>query len=112
MNFPFGLYGHLWRYASAREVDPIVSSTATSTALLLMAMLVTGPNRPIPLSVVILSGFFTASAFTTVRYRRRLLTGMISRLQRIVGRPDRQRVLIIGAGEAGQFLARQIRTHS
>jgi FlaA1/EpsC-like NDP-sugar epimerase len=112
MNVPFGLYGHLWRYASAQEVAPIVGSTATSTAFLLLTILTTNTGRPIPLSVIMLSGFFTVGTFTAVRYRQRLLTGMMSRLQRIVGRPDRQRVLIVGAGEAGQLLAQQIRTHS
>ena len=112
MNVPFGLYGHLWRYASAQEVAPIVGSTATSTAILLLTILTTNTGRPIPLSVITLSGFFTVGTFTTVRYRQRLLTGMMSRLQRIVGRPDRQRVLIVGAGEVGQFLAQQIRIHS
>jgi FlaA1/EpsC-like NDP-sugar epimerase len=112
MNIPFGLYGHLWRYASAQEVVPIVGSTATSTALLLLTILATNTGRPIPLSVIILSGFFTVGTFTVVRYRQRLLTGLMSRLQRIVGRPDRQRVLIVGAGEAGQLLVQQIRTHS
>jgi FlaA1/EpsC-like NDP-sugar epimerase len=112
MNLSFGLYGHLWRYASAQEVSTIVGATTTSTALVLLAMLTTDTGRPLPLSVITLSGFFTAGAFTTIRYRQRLLTGIMSRLQRIVGRPDRQRVLIVGAGEAGQFLARQIRIHS
>jgi FlaA1/EpsC-like NDP-sugar epimerase len=54
----------------------------------------------------------TWGVFTAVRYRQRLLTGLMGRLQRVVGSPDRVRVLIVGAGEAGQLLAWQIKTYA
>ena len=110
-NYLFGLYEPLWRYASAREVAGIFSSTITSTVLLLIAFILWNIERPIPLSVIITGGIFTTGAFTTIRYRKRLLTGMMGRLQKVVGSPERRLVLIVGAGEAGQLLAWQLQNH-
>ena len=109
VNYMFKLYAHLWRYTGAQEVTTIFGSAATSTTLLAALMLVQN-GRPLPLSVIILGGLFAAGAFTAVRYRNRLFTGFMARLQRVVGSPNRCRVLIIGAGESGQFLARQMKT--
>lgn len=111
-NLAFGLYAHLWRYASAQEVVTIVGASAASTLLLGLAILLTGGARPLPLSVILLGGLFCPGLFTAVRYRRRLLTGVMGRVQRLAGSPDRQRVLIVGAGEAGQFVARQLHDSS
>ncbi len=107
VNLPFKLYTHIWRYANAQEVTTIVSAAGLSTALLLAVIY---HKRLLPLSVVLLGGLLTAVAFIVVRYRQRLLTGSIRRLQTLVGSPNRQRILIVGAGESGQFLARQIQS--
>jgi len=112
VNIPFGLYAHIWRYTSAQEVVIIVGSTVTSTAVLILYILIRDTERPLPLSVVLLGGLFTVTVFTIIRYRQRVLTGLMGRLQRVVGSPDRKRVLIVGAGESGQSLARQLQAHN
>lgn len=108
VNGLFGLYRRLWRYASPQEVLTIGAATVITTLGLIGVGLLWSGQRPIPLSVVALNGMFALAAFVAARYRRRLITGMIGHLQHIVGSPERQRVLIIGAGEAGNLFARQL----
>jgi FlaA1/EpsC-like NDP-sugar epimerase len=111
INALLGLYNRLWRYASMQEVCTIGLAAATGTMILVLASLLWPGERPIPLSVVMLGGILTSGLFTTVRYRQRLLTGLMGYTQRVVGSPDRHRVLIVGADEAGQLLAWQLKTY-
>jgi FlaA1/EpsC-like NDP-sugar epimerase len=108
-NFVSGLYQHVWRFTSANEVLVICLAALSSTLVLLVGDLFWTVARPVPISVVLLGGMFACGMFTVTRYRQRLLTGLMGHLQGLVGSPDRQRVLIVGAGAAGHFLARQIK---
>lgn len=108
MNVAFGLYRYVWRYTSANEVLTIGAAGFTSTLLTMWGSILWSADRPIPISVAGLGGMFACAAFVVARYRERLLTGLLGRLQRVIGRPDRRRVLIVGAGEAGNIIARQL----
>jgi len=114
VNAVAGLYSRLWRYASASEAITIFAAVVVSTAALagleIVGQFVPGISRPLPLSVVSMGGVLCLGAFTVVRYRTRLLTGFIGRLETVVGSHGRHRVLIVGAGEAGQLLAYQLQT--
>lgn len=110
-NYAFGLYARLWKYASVQEVLVISTSALTSTATLASIELWGLLGRPLPLSVVVVGGFFSLGLFIVLRYRARLLTGLMGRLERTIGSPDRRRVLIVGAGEVGQLLAWQLQTY-
>lgn len=108
MNVAWGLYGQLWQYASAQEVTNILGSAIFTTAgIFFVDLLWPAPSR-FPLSVVLMGGILTTGAFTLVRYRQRLFISALSRLEEVVGSPDRRRVIIVGAGEAGQLLALQL----
>jgi FlaA1/EpsC-like NDP-sugar epimerase len=109
-NLAFGLYRYVWRYTSAVEVLMIGAAALVSMMFILGFSLLWTGKRPVPISVAGLGSIFTYGMFTVVRYRERLLTGMMGRLQRVVGSPQRQRVLIVGAGEAGTLIAQQLRT--
>ncbi|OQY44896.1 MAG: hypothetical protein B6242_11650 [Anaerolineaceae bacterium 4572_78] len=112
INISFGLYSRFWRYANSQEIIIIFISSIISTALFLSFVFFVGnPVRPMPLSVVALGGILTSGVFIILRYRQRILTGLLGRLEKIFGAPDRQRVLIVGAGESGQLLAWQIQSH-
>ena len=109
-NFLFRVYHRIWLYASAGEIVIIATAVAVGTAVLNAAILVWPPLRSVPLSVVLLTGLLVFVAFVTVRYRRRVWTGFRWRWRAIrrkaLDHPTtRQRVLIVGAGEAGQLLA-------
>ncbi len=108
-NYLFGNYHRLWRYASSQELASIVFATMLGTLLTLAYDTLLGPYPHLPLSTVAFGGFFCLVAFTAVRYRRRLIRGALARLRKYRERrlpvAQRQRVLIVGAGEAGQLLA-------
>lgn len=106
----FGLYHRLWRHASAQDVVAVLEATGLATLTLLVADMLWATPRPLPLSVILLGGLLTFNLFVAIRYRERLVPSLQESWQKIRGRDaaelsDRQRVLIFGAGEAGQLLA-------
>ncbi len=107
MNALFGVYQRLWRYAVASEVLVLGGAVAVSTGLLLLADLVWPGDRPVPPNVVPLTGLLAFVGFVGLRYRIRVWTGLLWRLRALRGRfpASHQRLLIVGAGEAGQLLA-------
>ena len=102
-NYFFGLYQRVWRYASSLEVTAIVGSVGVTTVLIMAIDLIWPGERPLPLSIPISGGIFTLAAFTAVRYRRRLFTGLLWRWTAVT-KGYGNRVLIIGAGEEAQLL--------
>jgi len=106
----FGLYDCIWQYASSEEALTILVAGGTVTLGELIVQLLQGAKRPLPLSVVLMGGMLTTAGFVAVRYRQRLISGALWRLGVEVD-TTRQRVLIAGAGEAGQLLAWQMRHH-
>jgi len=109
-NYLFRLYHRIWRYASAQEVIAIAVSAVIATLVTVIADVLWPAGQPLPISTVLLGGFFSLAGFTAIRYRWRLVTGSLRRWHRLwrevkATSPYRQRVLIVGAGEAGQLLA-------
>ncbi len=111
VNGAWGLYSRLWQYAGAQEVVDIVAAGGLTSSVIFVIEFLLYLQRHLPLSVVVAGGIFTTGAFVVIRYRQRLLVAVIGQLERVVGSPDRRRVLIVGAGEAGQLLAWQIQHH-
>jgi len=111
VNAAWGLYGRLWRYAGAQEVVTIAAAAGLTSSAIFIIEFLMHMRRPLPLSVVVAGGIFTTGAFIVIRYRQRLIIAVIGHLERVVGSPDRRRVLIVGAGEAGQLLAWQLQHH-
>lgn len=105
-NYVFGIYRRAWRYASGQESVTLFFSVMTATAVL-FAIGLTERTRDLPLGAVIFGGIFTFMLMAAVRYRRRLLRGVLDTLQSLTSLATREgaRVLIVGAGEEGQLLA-------
>lgn len=108
-NSVFRLYHRIWKYASAADIFPIGGSALLGTAIVLVLDLGWGEQRPLPLSVVLVTGFFVFLGFVAVRYQKRAWTGLQWRWSFLLRReiPGFERVLIVGAGEAGEILARR-----
>ncbi len=107
VNAFFGLYSRVWRYASVQEALAITGSGLLSTGGVLIAELLPGVGRPVPLSVVVVGGVLSLMGFAASRYRFRVLTRLLgSDRPRSAEKPSR--TLIVGAGEAGQLLAWQM----
>ncbi len=108
VNYLVGLYDCIWRYASANEVLFITYAVVVSTLTLTVVDLLWPGRRAVPLSVVLVTGVFSFVGFAAVRYRRRLWTGLQYHWRNLYENKPRTRVLIVGAGEAGQLMAWRI----
>jgi len=102
--YAFGLYRRVWRYASSHEIVAVLFAGTLATAVNVIVQLIMRAQRPLPIGVVVMGGILAAIGFAAVRYRKRLVSGTLWRLGLEVD-TTRQRVLIVGAGEAGQLLA-------
>lgn len=108
--YMFRLYHHVWRYAGVEVV--IKLAAAVSVAFVVMAavdVLVTpaGEVRPAPLGTLFIMSAFVLMGAGAIR-----LTARISSYrQSQTGGPERRNVIIIGAGDAGSLLLRDIEQH-
>jgi FlaA1/EpsC-like NDP-sugar epimerase len=106
-NQIWSLNRRVWRYASGLEVLMIFTSVGLTTMVLLVVDLIASAfthGRLLPIGVLVMGGFFTATGMTLVRYRWRIVTALLRR-RRASGAT---RALIFGAGDSGQFVADRI----
>ena len=103
-NNLFGIKRVSWRYAS--PLYTIVLGLSTSLSILLYSLIsYFQPALFMPVGLQIDFGIFAFIGFVLVRYRERLITGLATRWtnwrsqKSMIG----ERVLIIGAGDAGQL---------
>ena len=107
LNFAFGLYGQMWRYASVREARRVLASgLVVGLWLLAGSELLGGEIRVLPLSVVALGATFALLGLGAVRFQSRLFA-----LRRKIAETERTRVLVLGAGDAGAMVLRDILRH-
>ncbi len=99
--YGFRLYHRLWRYASINELVAIVSSVTFSTLILLAYTLLVSPT--FPKSIHLIAWFLTIAFIGASRMCIRLVSYF-----RYRGTESCSRVLIIGAGDAGAMIAREI----
>src|SRR5439155_24194828 len=109
---PFGMYSRLWRHAGIPDMAKIIEATATSTVacaiLGLFVLPASGLVIPrVPISVVILDAFLTVLAVAAPR----LLIRAVATLQRPPQTAPARRVLIVGAGAAGEMILRELRSN-
>jgi FlaA1/EpsC-like NDP-sugar epimerase len=99
---PFRLYQGRWRYTSVYELKAIVESVALSS--LLFAAVASSPLGPpvYPRSIFVIDAILLVIALGSVRVARRLYADFSTRS---LGK----RLLVIGAGDAGEMLVRDIR---
>mgnify|MGYP005842291737 FL=1 len=102
-----GGYHRLWTRTSGHDVVVIVRATFASAAIVAAANYAIEP-RPLPMAVVLVGHALSLIGFVTVRYRSRVISGLSWRWRAVWRQefPDQEtRVLIIGAGDAGQTTA-------
>jgi FlaA1/EpsC-like NDP-sugar epimerase len=99
---PFGLYGGLWRYTSIWDLSRIVAAVLTSSlALYLLIYRDLGPAG-FPRSIIIIDSLLLISFLGGARLFGRIIQ---SATRSTRGR----RVLIVGAGDAGEMIVREMR---
>jgi len=101
--YGFGLYHRLWRYASINELVAISGAVTVSSIIIAMYTAFVGPD--IPRSTHFISWFSTIILIGVSR----LCLRIISHLRHRKGEKDTSNLLIVGAGDAGAMIAREIK---
>ncbi|HEX6209118.1 MAG TPA: nucleoside-diphosphate sugar epimerase/dehydratase [Actinomycetota bacterium] len=104
-NLLFGLYGEMWRYASVEEARRVALAGIVAGGLVIMGVMLL-PDRPLPLSVVMLGAILALIGFGTVRFQSRLFA-----FKRRTEPEEQHRVLLVGAGQAGAMVSKDLRTN-
>lgn len=101
----FGLYSQIWRYAALRDLVRVTLAVMTST---LLAFVFTQllPIPPLSRGVILLSCCFNLAGVCVIRMLARLRGEYNPSRQ-----PGGSRTLIVGAGDAGSLLVREIFRH-
>lgn len=100
----FRLTRERWRYASAPDVLRLVAGCFVGSVIFYALTVLAPFDTPVPLSVIGIEGILTCGMTAGVWLAYRLSFEHIRR----TGGSDRRRVLIIGAGDAGNMLAREM----
>ncbi|HEV8429169.1 MAG TPA: hypothetical protein VGQ41_14805 [Pyrinomonadaceae bacterium] len=102
-----GVYRGLWRYTSMSDLivfgKAVVLSSVGSLLVLLFAFRFEGFSRKVFIIDAVLMFLFLAGSRMAFRVFRQILPG--------VGKHDGRRVLIYGAGDAGELLLRELRNN-
>jgi FlaA1/EpsC-like NDP-sugar epimerase len=101
VNWIWDLYGQMWRHASVLEARRIALAGLT-TGTVLMAFAAIGP-RLVPLSVILLGTATATMGSGALRFQSRLFA-----VHRRIDEPSGLRVAVIGAGETGAALVRDM----
>lgn len=112
--YRFGGYNRIWSRTSGHDVKVIVYAVGLTTALS-VGLDVLPYDHPIPLSVVFVTSMISMMGFVAIRYRSRLVSGLSWRWRAVWDREFPEmgtRVLIIGAGDAGQTTAWRLKHRS
>jgi FlaA1/EpsC-like NDP-sugar epimerase len=102
----FGLYQKWWRYVGLRDFETILKAVVTASFVLVSVLFVWSPtSNDLPRSIAVMDLLLTAA----------LIGGVRLAVRSVVERPPRgsvlakgREVLIVGAGEAGQLIAREM----
>lgn len=100
--YSFGLYHRLWRYASIHELTMIVAAVTVSSVMLVAYMRLT--HVILPFSIHFLSWIFNIALIGSSRLGIRVFHDILRRYRR----EHVSKVLIIGAGDAGAMIAREL----
>ncbi len=99
----FGLFGGWWRYVSVRDIFPVAAGCMLGTVLFAGAANLLG-GWHVPRSVYVLDWGITLMLVLGGRYMIRMARESYGHRRRATDR----RVLIVGAGSAGQMIAREL----
>ncbi len=99
----FGMYRKIWKYASFREFITIIECLALSAAIMIFVFYILEAPY-FPKSILIIDFLLTLAMVATSRYSARLFNEL--KFGSIYTRE--RRALIIGAGDAGEMIAREM----
>ena len=101
----FRLYRGWWRYVGMRDAYDLLKAVIVSSFLFIAALLFLGKGSAMPRSILLLDPIL---AITLIGGMRFLLRAVRERRGRPTIAPRLRRVMIIGAGDAGELLLREM----
>ncbi len=105
MFIPFKLYEGLWRYTGIWDLRDIISGVSSSTALFYLLVRWGFGQTAYPLSILLIDSVLLIFLMGGVRLARRIY--------RELGHLDgMKRILIYGAGDAGEMIVRDMKNNS
>jgi FlaA1/EpsC-like NDP-sugar epimerase len=111
----FRMYKGMWRYTSLVDLFNVIKAVFTSSLLIIIGVLMVHRFQGYPRSVFIIDGFLTFLAIGGIRVVIRLYFAQKSGVMAFPipwvrrQKDDRKRLLIIGAGDAGEKALRELR---
>ena len=114
----FGLYSRLWRYATVREITDVVAGVVTGSIVISFVML--GVIIPLgtvvgfPRSILLLEGILTLMFCGGARLLPRIVASQKPSGKGAAqpsSRRERRQTLIVGAGDAGAMVVREIQAN-
>jgi UDP-GlcNAc:undecaprenyl-phosphate/decaprenyl-phosphate GlcNAc-1-phosphate transferase len=99
-----GVYRRVWRYATARDVVPIVVGCFASALVACLVLVALRPIGSFPaVQIFVIDAFLCTALVGASRLALRLFPETLGQ------RGVRRRVLVVGAGRAGRSIARELR---
>ena len=106
----FGLFHGMWRYSGTHDLIGLLKAATCSTALSVIAIALIGPAG-FPRSIYVIEWLASIMAVGGLRFGIRTIREVA--IQSATPKELRRRILIVGAGDAGEALMREIvRTHA
>lgn len=102
-----GLYNRMWRYASIRELVAIMGAVSISSLVLVVLMNVVSDSG-LPRSIHVLSWVMGIILVGASRFAIRLYAYYVRRYVGQKAVQELRNVLIIGAGDAGEMIAKEL----
>jgi FlaA1/EpsC-like NDP-sugar epimerase len=111
--FSFGLFHGLWRYTGLRDLISLLQAAGTSTAVFVLYVHFIGPQG-FPRSVYAIDWLLSIFAVGGLRISIRTFREMTRHIASASDEGERRKkILIVGAGDAGEMLMREIgKTHA
>jgi nucleoside-diphosphate-sugar epimerase len=111
VHVAFGLFHGLWRYSSSRDLIGLVKAALVSTALFALLVTLIGPTG-LPRSVYVMDLLGSIVIVGGVRFSIRAIRELAVQAAAATS-GGRKKLIVVGAGDAGEMLMREItRTHS
>lgn len=103
----FGLFRGLWRYTGAKDLVAIVVAT-TLSSVAVITLLVMGFGAHFPRSVTVIEWLIAIALVGGLRFAIRAAFRVLTERAGAVDTAQRHRILVVGAGDAGEMLLREI----
>ncbi len=97
----YGLYHRIWHYARIRDLIAIIGAVSISQAVIFIVTMLA--EIPVPRSVLILSWLLGIGAIGVSRLMFKINFDMVTE-----SKGDKDNLLIVGAGDAGAMLVREL----